>query len=248
MPVEHASPKNLDSRYHKKTSRLATWARRRVKALKLKYRIIFDIEANPETRELAMPKKVKEAQALLDETIAHYKAINRWEEREDPEELIISEVDINYFNFRMLRQAPALRAALFETTLQWVEILHFQDHIIRMIEVVNKKLKDGSIDEAMKFWREVARLRSQMESDLRLNSDDRLRRENLALKKAFVRVQEELEYWKSEAGAAEILARAQGKKPVPEGSVLKFLPTKTATGMQEIEGLIKENPEGENHD
>ncbi len=226
----------------KKPTKLSRWALRTQQKLKLKYRAIFEVESHPEWRKLSMPEKVVQAQEVVDEYISYYKDNGTWEERGVPEDCSITERDVNYFNFRLLRQAPALRTALLITTLDWLESLKFQDQIVRMVEVADEKLEKGNIDDALKVWRYVNSARKDFEHFLRLDTDDKLRRSNAAIKKALSRANDRLAWWESEYGQKQI-GDGKGTAEVDD-RVITVKVDDSSKNLQEMEELTrKEEPE-----
>ncbi len=222
----------------KRPTKLSRWALRTQQKLKLKYRAIFEVESHPEWRKLSLPGKVVQAQEVLDEYISYYKDNGTWEYRGVPEDYIITERDINYFNFRLLRQAPALRSALLITTLDWLESLKFQDQIVRMVEIAEEKLAKGSIDQAVKVWRYINTARKDFEHFLRLDTDDKLRRSNAAIKKALLRANDRLAWWESEYGQKQV---GDGKgTAVVDDRVITVKIDESSEKLQEMEELTRE--------
>ena len=238
MPLTVADHKDLTPRERRPT-KLSRWALSNQKRLKLKYQAIFEVESHPEWRKLSLPDKVIRAQEVLDEYIAYYKDNGTWKEDHGvPEDYIITERDVNYFNFRLLRQAPALRSALLITTLDWIESLKFQDLIVKMVEVAEEKLAKGSIDEVVKVLRQINTARKDFEHFLRLDTDDKLRRENAAIKKALSRLNEQLAWWESEYGQKQI---GDGKgTAVVDDKVITVKIDDSSAKLQEMEELTRE--------
>lgn len=238
-----ANHPNLDS-FQRKPTRLEKWASSKQNHLKLKYRAIFEVEAHPDIRLSDISEKVIKAREVLDDYIEFYKNIGKWDEERDSD-LVIEEKDINYFNFRLLRQAPALRAALVVRTLEYLDMLYFQNDMIKMHQKAVEKMDEGNIDAAVKFWREVDRAKRNFEHHLRLDNSDKLRREVAAIKKAYHRAIEELNWWQSEFGKeAAKLGKGEGNGH-DDDSVVTVEIEEQQKGIKEVENLVGEEEENQ---
>lgn len=234
-----ANHPNLDS-FQRKPTRLGKWANSKQYHLKLKYRAIFEIEAHPEIRNMPISEKVIKAREVLDEYIEFYKNIGKWDDERDSD-LSIEEKDINYFNFRLLRQAPALRGALIVRTLEYFDLLYFQNDMIEMHKRALERLEEGKIESTVKFWREVDKAKRNLEHHLRLDNSDKLRREVAAIKKAYNRAIEELSWYQSNfAKEAAKLGKGNGKDSEEDDQVVSVEFTETQKGVKEVENLVGE--------
>lgn len=241
MPITIAAPKNLDS-YHKEATRLSRWAQRRSGSLKLKYRAIFEVESEVEYIDLSTAEKAVKAQEYLDEYVDYYKELGRWEGRDEPgsEALTVTPEDVHYFNYRLLRQGPALRMALTVATLDRVETLKFRSHIVKMMGVADKALEAGDITVAIRFWKQINDARKDMEHFLRLTTDNKLRKENVALKKGLARAYEQLAYWEGEVKKLPGHSGAPKPEETVDGNVITIVSLEQGKGMQEVEDLVSE--------
>lgn len=171
-------------------TRLGRWTKRQRDRLAYKYRAIFEVEANPETMELDENKKVMEAQAILNDYI------EAWKEDHDvvnyEKDLTVTLEDVRKFNFRLLRESPALRSALTLRTMEHLEITNLRDDIVKAMKKAREKLDQGDINATVKFWKWFGEVKKGFEHFLRLDDTDVMRREILALRKAYKRSQEDL--------------------------------------------------------
>lgn len=175
-------------------TRLGKWTKRQRDRLAYKFRAIFEVEAHPDTMGLKEDEKVIKAQEILNDYI------ESWRELHDvvnyDKDLTIKLEDIRKFNYRLLRESPALRSALTLRTMEYLEIANLRDDIIMSMVKARDKLKHGDISATVKFWKWFSEIKKGFEHFLRLDETDVMRREILALRKAYKRNHDELTIFK----------------------------------------------------
>jgi len=210
-------------------TRLGKWTKRQRDRLAYKFRAIFEVEAHPDTMGLSEDEKVIKAQEILNDYI------ESWRELHDvvnyDKDLTIKLEDISKFNYRLLRESPALRSALTLRTMEYLEIVNLRDDIIIAMVKAREKLKNGDINATVKFWKWFSEIKKGFEHFLRLDETDVMRREILALRKAYKRSQEELVLLKERESFANENS---------DGSVIRVIMDDN-NGMKELEKLLNEN-------